>query len=327
MIQSRRRFVGRAIQLISCAPSVVCAQGDLNFPIKPIKIIVPFEPGGSTDFVARIIAPELSAVLGVVVVVENVPGDGGVLGTKRIAESDPDGYTLGMATVSNCGSGPIFRKVLDYDPLIDLVPVINLIDMPGVIASHPSFPATDYQSLIGELRANPGKYSYASSGVGGVGHLGMELFKLRTQTAINHVGFRGAVSALNEVVTGRIPLLWNSLSSSLPFIQRGELRAFGLTSSRRSSQLPLLKTFTEIGVRDYDTSIFFGLIGQQGIKQSVINTVNIACNNVLNNPPTRKALEASGGIVIGQAPGVLRQKFLADFKKWSDVASVVKIRI
>jgi tripartite-type tricarboxylate transporter receptor subunit TctC len=229
---TRRAMIQSSLGLAS-AGALPSTHAQDAYPSKPIKLIIPFAPGGTTDIVGRLLSSRLGPALGQPVVVENRAGGGGTIGAEAIAKSAPDGYTIGMGTVSTCGTALSTYPNIKYDPRTDYAPIVNLAAVPGVIAVHPSFPARNYAEFIKTIKAAPGRYNYAHAGSGGVGHMAMELFKLQTGLFMTAIGYRGAGPALNDVLGGQVPIIWDNLSSSLPHIKSGRLIAIGLANDKR----------------------------------------------------------------------------------------------
>ena len=265
---------------------------------KPLRLVVPFAPGGSTDVLARIIAPGLGRALGQTVVIENRPGGGGTTGTLEVLRAAPDGQTIAMATPSTTAANLAIAAKPPYGSG-DLTPIIEVAATPTVIAVHPDFPAKDFAGFLAELRRNPGRYSYASSGVGGISHLQMESLKSLTGVFITHIPYRGAAPALNDTMGGQVQVVMDALPSAMSFIKAGRLRPLVVASPRRVSGLPDTPTLAEVGLAQLNRMSAFGLIGPKGMSAEVVKRLNAAARAALDDPATRQRIEDSGAAVIG----------------------------
>lgn len=298
-----------------------------KYPSKLIRIIVPFAPGGSTDIIARSLADPLSKQLGQPVIVENKAGGGGSVGALEVMRAPKDGYTLGIATVSTTASNPAINAKIGYDPLMDFTAITNIAATPNVIVVNPSFPASDYKTFMEVINKNPGKYSYASSGTGGIGHMQTELFKSLTSSFIVHIPYRGAGPGLIDVVAGQVPIMFDNLPSALPFIKDGRLIPIVIAAPKRLTQLPNVPTFAEVGLAPANRMAYYGLLGPAGLPKDVVDKIYAAAQKSVLDPAVRKRIEETGSIINVNGPEAFSKEIASEYATYKGVVVKQKLEL
>ncbi len=293
----RRAFFTLGIVVVS---GVAMAQG---FPNKPVSLVVPFPPGGTTDLIARIIAEKMGASLGQTVVVVNKGGAGGAIGAAEVAKAKPDGYTLLMSSVSTMATNPAMKPAATpYDSVKDFSHIINVVATPIVVAVNPSFPAKDYKTFHDLLKNNPGKYSYGSAGAGSIGQLMFENYKSTAKVFAVHIAYRGSGPALNDTIAGHVQIVSDNVPSSLPFIKDKRIVPIVVAAPKRLASMPDVPTFAEVGLPSVNRMSFLGVSAPKDTPKDVVNKLHAAVKFALADASVQKRLEDTGGILVGNSP-------------------------
>jgi tripartite-type tricarboxylate transporter receptor subunit TctC len=313
--------------LVTVFALVASAAHAQDYPTRPITLIVPFAPGGSTDVIARVIAQALRSELGQTVVVENHAGAGGSLGTGLIASAKPDGYTIGMGTASTLAINPAAYRTLPYDVRKDLAPITNIAAVPNIMSVNPAVPAKTMAEFIALAKAEPRKFSYGSSGNGSVSNLMGEQLKLAAGIDLVHVPYRGMGPAIQDAVAGQIQVLFDNLPTTLPHVLGGKLRALAVSGDNRVNVLPDVPTFAELGLNEINWMAFFGLIAPAGTPPAVIERLNAATVKVIATQEVRRALELQQAIPVANSPEEFRADIAREFSRMTRAVAAAHIKI
>lgn len=319
---NRRQTLGSLAALGALAGgNFAFAQG--SYPSKIVTLVVPYAPGGPTDAMARVLANAIKPHLGETMIVENKAGAGSNIGAEYVARAQADGYTLLFGTSAPLGINLYLYPKIGYDPFKSFVPVIQVGYLPNVLVVHPNIPAKNVKELIAYAKANPGKLSFASSGSGASSHLAGVMFNMRAGTDIQHVPYKGTGPALNDLLGGQVAMSFTDVLTALPHIQAGKLRVLGVTSAKRSRALPDVPTLAEQGMKDFDASVFFGIVAPAGTPQDVVTKLNAAFAAVLQQPEVHERLSQQGlepppNYTPAQLAGYMR----SEAEKWREVIKV-----
>mgnify|MGYP001579648385 CR=1 FL=1 len=296
------------------AGSVAGAETD-RYPVKPIRIVVPFTPGGSNDLLGRVLAQRLHATWGQPAIIDNRPGGGSTIGIETVVRAVPDGYTL-LLTSGGIASNVSLYK-LSFNPVKDLAPVALLAQMPYLLAVHPSVPAKSALELISLAKAQPGKLTFASSGVGTSSHLTGEMFRLQAKIDMLHIAFKGGGPAVNAVIGGEVQVIFNVITGTLPYARSGKLRALGVSTSRRIEVAPDLPTIFESGLPGYEVIAWYNLFAPAGTPRPVINKINAEINRILQQPDVRERLLTLGVVPLSGTPEALGDYLQFEITRWA----------
>jgi tripartite-type tricarboxylate transporter receptor subunit TctC len=311
------------IVILAGASGPLAAQ---SYPNRPIRIVVPYPPGGGADILARAVGQKLTEAWGQQLVVDNRPGGGANIGAELAARATPDGYTLFQAALAHSVNVSLYSK-LHYDVVRDFAPVIFVATVPGVLVVHPSVAAQTTREFIEYAKTRPGQLNYASTGSGGPQHLGMELFKVLSGVELTHIPYKGAAPALTDLVSGQAHSMLGNMISTLPHIRSGKLRALAVTSAKRSQAVPDLPTIAESGVPGFESGSWFGIMAPAGTPRAIIDKVNAEVNRILALPEMGKRLGASGAVLTGGSAETFAGFLRAEIDKWAKVVKFAKMRV
>jgi tripartite-type tricarboxylate transporter receptor subunit TctC len=322
-----RRLVSVALAAALLAASAAVAQAsDTEWPQRPIRLIVPFPAGASTDIIARILAQKMSQQLGQQIVIENRAGASGNIGADAIAKAAPDGYTIGIATASTHAVAASLNANLPYDPIKDFAPVAMLGSQPYVLVLHPALPARNLAELIALARAKPGTLNYGSAGVASLAHLATALFATMAGIDITHVPYKSSAQSVTDMITGRLDMQFATIAPSLPNIQAGQLRALATSGKTRVAVLPQVPTVAEAGIAGYEAALWVAVVAPAATPTRIVARLNRMVNEILNSADGTEALIAQGMTAEAGAPDTVTQRIRDDIAKWRDVAAKAGIR-
>jgi tripartite-type tricarboxylate transporter receptor subunit TctC len=309
--------------LMLAMPCAALAQS--SYPSRPVRFVVPYSAGGIADLVARAVAPGMAAALGQPVVVENRAGAGGHIGAEAVARGAPDGHTIVLTTIAHNAAQSMYAS-LNYDPARDLKPVVVLAEAASVLVVHPSVPAGSVSELLALAKAQPGKLTYGSAGMGSALHMAGELFKMLSATDITHVPYKGGAPALNDLLGGQIQMMFETIPTGLPHIRSGRLRPLGVTSTSRSPLLPEVPTISESGVPGYESVPWYTISIASGTSEDIARKLNDVSNQVLKRPDLAPRWQELGLTPLGRSPEAALQRNQVETQRWSQVIKAAGIK-
>ena len=302
------------------------AQAD-DYPSRPLRIVVPFAAGGTSDLVTRVVGQALGMELKVAVVVDNHPGAGGNIGSDLVAHSAPDGYTLLMGTVATHGINATLYKKMPFDPVKDFAPVSLVASTPSVLEVNPSLPIKSVQDLISYAKANPGKLHFGSAGNGSSHHLAGELFDSMAGVQMTHVPYRGTAAAVTDTLAGQVQVIFDTLPSAMPYVKSGQLRALAVTSPRRDPSLPNLPTLAESGLPGYEVGSWYGLLAPAGTPPARVDKISKLIATIVRRPDIKQKIIEQGATPVGNTPAEFATHIASELKKWSTVVKAAGAQV
>ena len=327
MFQLSKRFLLCSAAALYLAASATAAQAQANYPSKPVRVIVPYPAGGTTDIIARIAANQLTERLKQPFIVENRAGASGAIGSQAVAQSAPDGYTLLMGTASSHGINSALQKSLPYDAVKDFAPVTVVANTPNIIIANPNVPVKNLGDLIKLAKAEPGKINFGSTSPGGSPHMSAELVKMMASIDMTHVPYKGAAPMLTDLIGGQVQIGFDNLPSSIGFVKSGKVRALAVTTAKRWPGAPDIPTVAESGVPGYEVSGWFGLLAPAGTPKDILHKLQAAIADAVRSPAVSKQLQDLGAEPVANTPEVFAQEIKDDVEKWITVVKNTGVKM
>ena len=317
----------RLIALSACALLVTSQAWGQAYPSRSIRFVSPYPPGGGTDIFARALAQKMAASMGVSVIVENRPGAGGTIGTDMVVNAPADGYTILLGSPSPLTVAPSLYKKLPYDPQRDLIPITLAATVPNILVVHPSVPATTVKELIAYAKANPDKLNFASSGNGGSGHLGGEMFNVQAGTKMQHIPYKGSISATTALIAGEVQVAFGDMLNTLPHVKSGRLRALAVTTARRSPAMPDLPSIAEAAVSTYDAGTWYGVLVAAKTPPEIVTRITAEVIKALNQADVRATFAREGGELVASTPEKFAEHIRMETARWAGVLKEANVKV
>lgn len=317
--------LGTVIALFTAALAVSDAAAQ-QYPSRPIRLVVPFTPGGTTDIVARVVGNRLAEALGVQVVIENRPGAAGSIGAEVAAKSKPDGYTLFMGHIGTLAVNPALHAKLPYDPIRDFAPISMVTMVPNMLVVHPSLPVKAMKELIAFAKSRPGALAYGSTGTGGTPYLAVEYFKVMAGLSIVEIPYKGAAPMMTDLISGEISLTITGIPAVLPHVKSGRLRALAVSSAKRSAAVPELPTMSEAGLRGYEATAWYGILAPAGTAREILAKLNAEITSSLKHPDVADRLKSEGAEPGGSTPEQFAAFIKTETARWAEVIKTTGVK-
>ncbi len=319
-----RKVIQRTSLALFFGTALISASAQTVYPTKPVRLIVPFAPGGGTDIVARLLAQKLTEAFGQNIIVDNRAGGGGTVGVETTVRATPDGYTAIIMSGSYATNAAIYK--LAYDPVNDILPMGLIGNTAFIVALHPSVPIKSVAELVAFAKAKPGALNYGSSGNGGIAHLAGELFDLLAGTRMTHIAYKGTGPALNDLLGGQIQLIFGSAPATIPLVRANRLRAIAVTTTKRSPALPDLPTVAEGGVPGYEVVLWYGVLGPKGLPKTIVDRWNTEIRHATKIPDLKERLISEGFDIDDSPPAAFQATLKRDVEKWQRVVKEAKVK-